>query len=195
MSHASAAFVTALLSSAAVAATSDVPLASTVRLLPAEAQVDQPVVVQNHFEKADPYARTTVLEHTAMAMSVLHMTDNFLSRRSFGTDLVGTLTQLTYLVPVIFDWLDVGPILRIIDWAALLSGHLFGHYLAPPDGNTVASFHDRWAGGYDRLGVQSSAIGTASQAVLFTFDATMIAALVSNIGDGVEHGFTWMRVH
>jgi hypothetical protein len=143
---------------------------------------------------AEAYRLTDTLLWIDTGFAAAHMTEGFLARRTFSNDVGATLTQATYVTIPASPLFKLGPIYNIVATTSILVSHAFGHY-DPSSSNAIPVFYERWTNdsntaGYNRLGVNAPAIGRVAQGILFAFDASLLATLVSSIRDGFLYGFT-----
>jgi hypothetical protein len=142
----------------------------------------------------EAYRLTDTLLWIDTGFAAAHMTEGFLARRTFSSDVGATLTQATYVTIPASPLLKLGPIYNIVATTSILVSHAFAHY-DPSSSNAIPVFYERWTNdsntaGYNRFGVNAPAIGRIAQGILFAFDASLLATLVSSVRDGFLYGFT-----
>lgn len=154
------------------------------------AQPDDP----NSGVPAGAYQRSEAIMWTTLGLGAAHHIDHVLRANHSGfpfTSRVTTFTGTLAIYPLVAGGyaLDAGPNYWILFDSLAFAGLGIAHTLIEPP----ADQYTPWVNGTNLLGTRSPALGRAAQAVSVSLQLALSAHLISNIIDGVQHGFTWRR--
>ncbi len=161
-------------------------LTSTAALADVSSQEETPAT--------NPYRRSDILIGVTVGFGAIHHVDHVLRANHSGWPFTSQVTPFTYslaIYPIAGTayFLDAGPLTWMVIEGSASVGMLLAHTLIEPPSHQ----YNPWAGGENLLGVDSPALGRASQAVSIGLSLSLAAHFVSSTLDGMRCGFTWRR--